>query len=143
MFIRIKKTHEDAVVPKYQTEGASGFDLHAIEDYKLFPGQIVLVDTGIIFEIPIGLELQIRPRSGLSFKTPLRISNSPGTVDSDFRGSVKVIMENTSFNEEYEIKKGDRIAQGIITPIIHGVFLETKVLNETNRGSHGFGSTGV
>lgn len=142
MIIRIKKTHEDAVIPQYQTKGASGFDLHSVQEYKLFPGQITLIDTGIIFEIPEGLELQIRPRSGLSFKTPLRIANSPGTVDSDFRDSVKIIMKNTSFNEEYIIKKGDRIAQGIICPVVQGIFVESAELNNTERGTGGFGSTG-
>ena len=142
MFIRIKKLHEDAVIPKYQTEGASGFDLHSVQDYTVYAGQVILVDTGIAYEIPEGLELQVRPRSGLSFKTPLRVANSPGTVDCDFRDSVKVIIENRSDNESYTIKKGERIAQGIICPVVRGIFLESKILNDTDRGTGGFGSTG-
>lgn len=141
MNIKIKLTHENAVVPKYQTEGASGFDLHSVQEYKVYAGQVLLVDTGIAFEIPKGYELQVRPRSGLSFKTPLRVANSPGTVDSDFRDSVKVIIENRSDNENYTIKQGERIAQGIICPIVQATFEEAN-LSDTTRGTLGFGSTG-
>lgn len=141
MNIKIKKTHQDAVVPKYQTEGASGFDMHSVQEYKVYAGQVLLVDTGIAFDIPTGYELQVRPRSGLSFKTPLRVANSPGTVDSDFRDSVKVIIENRSDNEDYTIKKGERIAQGIICPVIQATFEEAELSN-TIRGTGGFGSTG-
>jgi len=141
--VNVKKTHEDAVIPQYQTEGASGFDLHSVQEYKVYAGQVLLVDTGIAFEIPKGLELQVRPRSGLSFKTPLRVANSPGTVDSDFRDSVKVIIENRSDNESYTIKKGERIAQGIICPVYQATFQEVTDLNDTQRGTNGFGSTGT
>ena len=141
MNIKIKKTHQDAVVPKYQTEGASGFDMHSVQEYKVYAGQVLLVDTGVAFDIPKGYELQVRPRSGLSFKTPLRVANSPGTVDSDFRDSVKVIIENRSDNEDYTIKKGERIAQGIICPVIQATFEEAELSN-TARGTGGFGSTG-
>jgi dUTP pyrophosphatase len=142
MIVKIKKLHDDAVVPKYQTEGASGFDMHSIKEYTVYAGQVLLVDTGIAFEIPSGYELQVRPRSGLSFKTPLRVANSPGTVDSDFRDSVKVIIENRSDNESYTIKKGERIAQGIICPVVQAQFVDTDTLSDTNRGIGGFGSTG-
>jgi len=141
MNIKIKKTHQDAVVPKYQTEGASGFDMHSVQEYTVYAGQVLLVDTGIAFDIPKGYELQVRPRSGLSFKTPLRVANSPGTVDSDFRDSVKVIIENRSDNENYTIKKGERIAQGIICPVMQATFEEAE-LSTTARGISGFGSTG-
>lgn len=135
--------HIDAIVPKYQTEGASGFDLHSVQEYKVYPGQVLLVDTGIAFQIPRGFELQVRPRSGLSFKTPLRVANSPGTVDSDFRDSVKVIIENNSHNESYTIKKGERIAQGVLCPIAHAPAFEVvDELDSTERGTGGFGSTG-
>jgi dUTP pyrophosphatase len=141
--MNIKLTHKDAVIPKYQTDGASGFDLHSVEEYKVYAGQVLLVDTGIAFQIPRGYELQIRPRSGLSFKTPLRVPNSPGTVDSDFRDSVKVIIENRSDNESYTIKKGERIAQGVICPIaIADGFNVVDELDTTVRGTNGFGSTG-
>jgi dUTP pyrophosphatase len=141
--MNIKLTHKDAVIPKYQTDGASGFDLHSVEEYKVYAGQVLLVDTGIAFQIPRGYELQIRPRSGLSFKTPLRVPNSPGTVDSDFRDSVKVIIENRSDNESYTIKKGERIAQGVICPIAFADgFNVVDELDTTVRGTNGFGSTG-
>lgn len=141
--MKIKKTHADAIVPKYQTEGASGFDFHSVEEYKVYAGQVLLVDTGIAFQIPKGYELQVRPRSGLSFKTPLRVANAPGTVDSDFRDSVKVIIENRSDNESYTIKKGERIAQGVICPIVYADGFEVvDELDSTDRGTSGFGSTG-
>lgn len=142
MKIKIKKTHQDAIIPAYQTAGASGFDMHSVQEYKVYAGQVLLVDTGVAFEIPEGYELQVRPRSGLSFKTPLRIANSPGTVDADFRDSIKVIIENRSDNEEYTIKKGERIAQGIICPVIQAKFVEADDLSDTVRGTSGFGSTG-
>jgi dUTP pyrophosphatase len=142
MNIKIKLTHQDAIIPKYQTEGASGFDLHSVQEYKVHAGQVLLVDTGVAYQVPIGYELQVRPRSGLSFKTPLRVANSPGTVDSDFRDSVKVIIENRSDNETYTIKKGERIAQGIICPVLQATFLETTELSDSARGTGGFGSTG-
>ena len=142
MRIKIKKTHNDAIIPAYQTTGASGFDMHSVQEYKVYAGQVLLVDTGIAFEIPEGYELQVRPRSGLSFKTPLRVANSPGTVDADFRDSVKVIIENRSDNEDYTIKKGERIAQGIICPVLQADFIEVTELNNTDRGTSGFGSTG-
>jgi len=142
MFVQIKLTHKDAIVPKYQTYGASGFDLHSAEEYKIYPGQVLLVDTGIAYQIPYGYELQVRPRSGMSFKTPLRVANAPGTVDADFRDSVKVIIENRSDNESYTIKQGDRIAQGIICPVNRVSFSIVDELDESERGTAGFGSTG-
>ena len=148
MRIRIKKLHEDAVIPKYQTEGAAGFDFHSLEDHTIYPGNTTLIDTGLAFEIPEGYELQVRPRSGMSLKTSLRVANSPGSVDSDFRGSVKIIAHNSDHDcpqygggEKIFIKKGDRIAQGMICPVIRASFLEVEELNETDRGDKGFGST--
>lgn len=150
--ILVKKLHPDAIIPKYQTAGASGFDLHALEDVLLMPGETHLVRTGLSFEIPPNTELQIRPRSGLSAKTKLRIANAPGTVDEDYRGELKVIIENTtsryfgivpnSFGG-IEIKKGDRIAQAVLCPIIRALIEEVTEINETSRGNGGFGSTGA
>jgi dUTP pyrophosphatase len=94
MKLKIKKLHPDAVIPKYGTPGASGFDLVAIEPYVIGPGQTALIKTGLAVAVEPGYELQVRPRSGISFKTTLRVANSPGTVDSDFRGEVCVIMTN-------------------------------------------------
>lgn len=148
MRIKIKKLHEDAKIPQYATPGAAGFDLVAIENLSIFPGEIKIVKTGLSIEIPEGYELQIRPRSGLSAKTGLRIPNSPGTLDADYRGEICVIIENTtrpypdSIGYPYEIIKGDRIAQGVICPIIQGSFIEVEELSDTQRGAAGFGSTG-
>ena len=141
--LRVKKVHPDAVIPQYQTKGAAGFDLVAVEDVTLGPGETTTISTGLAFEIPEGYEMQIRPRSGLTLKTPLRIANAPGTIDSDFRGEVKIIVTNTSENKGFYIKKGDRIAQGVIAPVMRAVFEEADDLSETDRGSGGFGSTGV
>lgn len=148
MKIRIKKLHEDAVIPKYQTNGASGFDLHALEDVILHEAQTKLVRTGLAIDVGPGYELQVRPRSGLSLKTPLRVANSPGTVDSDFRGEICVIMTNTiplirgTALEGIVIKKGDRIAQGVVCPVVQADIEVVDYLDDTERGSGGFGSTG-
>lgn len=131
----------DVEVPKYQTNGAAGFDLAAAENCFVDAGCTVLIRTGLAFEIPDGFEMQIRPRSGLSLKTDLRIANAPGTIDSDYRGEVKIIVTNTSRTMEYTIEKGDRIAQGVICPVYRADFEEVFELSDTERGSNGFGST--
>jgi dUTP pyrophosphatase len=153
--VKIKKLHEDAVIPQYQTSGASGFDLHALEDVEILPNHTQLVRTGLSFEVPEGYELQIRPRSGLSLKTHLRVANAPGTVDSDYRGEVCIIMTNTmeALDKDYtpdqddrdipKIKKGDRVAQGVICPVVQAEFEVVEELQETERGSSGWGSTGT
>ena len=142
MNIKIKKLVEDAIIPKYQTVGSAGFDFHAVEDVTVFPKETRLVSTGLAFEIPEGYELQVRPRSGMSLKTKIRISNAPGTLDSDYRGVVSIIVDNISSHGSlpYEIKKGDRIAQGVICKVNQAVFVEGE-LSETERGEGGFGST--
>lgn len=152
MKIKLKKLHPDAVIPAYATPGAAGFDLVATEDVTLNPGETKLVKTGLSVELDIGYELQVRPRSGLSLKTLLRVANSPGTVDSDYRGEICVIMHNADAVPDifgnggrrtvYNIKKGDRIAQGVICPIIQAEFEVTEILSDTERGVGGFGSTG-
>lgn len=171
MNVRIRKIHPDAVVPKYATALASGFDMVAVEDVIIAPGETKLVRTGLAFEIPGGYEMQVRPRSGISLKTKLRISNSPGTIDRDFTGEVGVIVDNINeevtglcdgtieridgvslvHNEAYRgyyegtyiIRKGDRIAQGVIAPVVRVTFEVVDELTETERGAGGFGSTGV
>jgi dUTP pyrophosphatase len=154
MKIRVKKLHEDAIIPKYQTYGASGFDLHALEDIEIAAGETKLVKTGLAIDVGPGYELQIRSRSGMSLKTPLRVANSPGTIDSDFRGQICVIMWNSAAPFHLPngnlttrftvwIKKGDRIAQGVICPVVRADIEEVNFLDETDRGSGGFGSTGV
>jgi dUTP pyrophosphatase len=154
MRVRFKLLHEDAKLPAYATAGASGFDLVAIEDVEIEPGETLLVKTGLSVEIPEGYEMQVRPRSGLSLKTPLRVANSPGTVDSDYRGEVCVIMNNSADpryvpvgdlafrNKAQTIKKGDRIAQGVICPVIRADLVIVTEHTDTVRGAGGFGSTG-
>ena len=142
MILKIKKLQKDAQIPSYQSEEASGFDLHSIENIILKPGERKLIRTGIAFEIEYGYEIQIRPRSGLAFKYGITVLNTPGTIDSDYRGEIKVLLINHS-NRSFEIKKGDRIAQAIVTPIIQAKIVEVKELSNTKRGNKGFGSTGM
>lgn len=150
MKIRIKKLHEEAVTPKYATNGSSGFDFHALEELTLSPGETKLVRTGLAVDVGPGYELQVRPRSGLSLKSPLRVANSPGTVDADYRGEICVIMTNTAtaaspserWEKSYKINKGDRIAQGVICPVVQADIEVVDYLDETDRGAGGFGSTG-
>lgn len=148
MKIRIKKLHPNAVVPKYATPGSSGFDLVAIEDVMLEPGETKLVKTGLAIDVGTGYELQVRPRSGVSLKTSLRVSNSPGTVDSDYRGEVCVIITNIIDNVtrnhgfNHTIKAGTRIAQGVVCPVEQAEIEVVDSLDETVRGTGGFGSSG-
>lgn len=144
MKLKIKKLHPEAVVPKYQTNGASGFDLHALEDVTLNLWETKLVKTGLSVAVELGYELQVRPRSGNSLKTGLRVTNSPGTVDADYRGEVCVIMQLVPHDNvvQYTIKKGDRVAQGVICPVLQVEFEEVEELDETQRGAGGYGSTG-
>lgn len=142
MKINIKKLHKDAVIPEYQTEGAAGFDLHTIGDHLIPFGQTVLVKTGLSVEIPAGYELQIRPRSGVSLKTKLRVANSPGTIDCDYRGEIGIIIDNIGEVDEF-ILKGFRIAQAVLCPIERAEFVEVVELSDTERGSGGFGSTNL
>jgi len=129
--------------PIYATEGAAGADLCAALSTPLVlaPGGRSLVPTGIRLAIPNGYEGQVRPRSGLALKHGITVLNSPGTIDSDYRGEVGVILINHGSNE-YTIRSGDRIAQLIIAPVVQGTFIATGAVTETSRGSGGFGSTG-
>jgi dUTP pyrophosphatase len=141
MKLKIKKLNPEAQIPAYQTKEAAGFDLHSIEDVVLNPGERKLIGTGLAFEIEYGYEVQIRPRSGLAFKHGITVLNTPGTIDSDYRGEIKVLLINHS-NEEFEIKKGDRIAQAVVAPVIQAEIVEVEELSDTTRGEGGFGSTG-
>ena len=142
MRVKIKQLHPDARIPQYQTLGAAGFDLHALEDYKLSAGERVLVKTGLAFELQIGFELQIRPRSGIALKNGISVLNAPGTIDSDYRGEVGVLLINHS-KEDFAIKKGDRIAQGVVARYERVEFEVCEELGESARGAGGFGSSGV
>ncbi len=133
-----------ATVPEYKTDGAAGADLCAFLDspVTLLPGKSAMIPTGLFFEIPEGYEIQVRPRSGLAAKNGITVLNTPGTIDSDYRGEVKVILINLG-DKDFVINNGDRIAQLIICPVIQAAFTVTDSLSETSRGAGGFGSTGV
>ncbi len=138
--VKWKKIHQDAVIPSYVHEGDAGFDFTSIEDVVLTPYERKIVKTGLKVEIPPGYEMQIRPRSGISLKTPVLIANAPGTIDSGYRGEVGIIVLNNS-SSEYKIEKGERIAQGVIKEVIPVIHIEADELSETMRGEGGFGST--
>ena len=141
MKIKIKKLNKEAQIPAYQTKEAAGFDLHSIEDAIINPGERKLIGTGLAFEIEFGYEVQIRPRSGLAYKYGITVLNTPGTIDSDYRGEIKILLINHG-QESFEIKKGERIAQAVIAPVIQAQIVEVDELNDTERGAGGFGSTG-
>jgi dUTP pyrophosphatase len=139
--IKIKKLHIDAKIPAYQTNGAVGFDLSSVSYMTIRSGESALVPTGLSIELPKGYELQVRPRSGLALKHSITVLNSPGTVDSDYRGELKVILINHGKNDLL-IAVGERIAQGIINKVELVDFDEVEELSDTDRGISGFGSTG-
>lgn len=175
--VKIKRMREGVQLPEYKSVLASGFDLAAAEDVLVRPGETVVVPTGIAVELPPGYELQVRPRSGVSKRTKLRISNTPGTIDADYRGEIGILVDNLMpattwvtngvltieeelepFNDDpfsddnedakfmygtYLIRRGDRIAQAVIAPVVRAEFVEVDELSETERGAGGFGSTGV
>ncbi|MCR4689674.1 MAG: dUTP diphosphatase [Saccharofermentans sp.] len=157
--IKLVKCRPDAVIPKYAHDGDAGMDLYAAEDVIVKPGTSVLVPTGLKMAIPYGYEVQIRPRSGISLKTPLRVPNSPGTIDCGYRDEVNVIIYNASIKDSdeiytlndkgvkhgtYKISKGDRIAQMVIAKVEYCSFDEVETLDGIgeDRGG-GFGSSGV
>ena len=141
--ILIKKLHSDVNIPKYETEGSSGLDLEAYieKDLQLLSGERKLVATGVSVAMPNNLEIQIRPRSGLAYKNGISVVNTPGTIDSDYRGEIKVLLINLG-TKAVTIKKFQRIAQMVICPIIKANLKEVQELPETIRGAGGFGSTG-
>lgn len=148
--IEIKFLNKSSNVdPDYFHEGDSGFDFRADlpenEKMILGPGERKLVPTGLYFEVPRGYELQVRPRSGLSLKNGITVLNTPGTVDSNYRGEIKIILINLS-NEDFTVENSDRIAQGVISPVLDNMWGElnkVSTLNTSNRDSRGFGSTGI
>lgn len=131
-------------LPSYETRGAAGMDIRAAVDapMTLAPGQRALVPTGFVFEIPEGFELQVRPRSGLAFKNGITCLNTPGTIDSDYRGEVKVLLINLG-DQDFVIERGMRIAQLVVAPVVQARVEEADTFGETARGAGGFGSTGV
>jgi dUTP pyrophosphatase len=132
-------------LPAYQTAGAAGLDLQAALDVQspmtLAPGARALVPTGLIIELPLGYEAQVRPRSGLALNSGVTVLNSPGTIDSDYRGEVRVILANLG-QAPFEIRRGERIAQLVISPVTHATLVEVGSVSNTVRGDGGFGSTG-
>lgn len=170
--IPIEKCHADAKVPVYAHSGDAGLDVYTVEDVTIHPGQTVIVPTGLKCALPLGYELQVRPRSGLSVKTPLRVANAPGTIDSNYRGEIGIIVTNTTpaikdiqqhpiidehgkiqyfavdailYGEDYTIPKGTRIAQLVLSEVPSVSFYEVDSVMEvpSERGEKGFGSSGV
>ncbi len=132
---------EGLPLPAYATEGAAGMDVVSAEDLDLAPGARHAVATGLSIAIPAGYEIQVRPRSGLALKHGVTVPNTPGTIDSDYRGELKVIMINLG-HESFSIRRGDRVAQLVLAPVTRGTWLEVEELDATARGEGGFGSTG-
>ena len=142
--ILIKKLSKNITLPKYETEGSSGLDLAANidEQIKILPGKSEIIPTGLAVAIPKNFEIQIRPRSGLAAKSRVSVLNTPGTIDADYRGEIKVILINLS-NKVFIVEKGLRIAQMVVCPVIKVSLKEVTKLEITERGSGGFGSTGI
>jgi dUTP pyrophosphatase len=142
--LKIRRASPDAALPGYETGGASGMDLRAFirEDIAIPPLGRVKIPTGLFVEIPPGYEGQVRPRSGLALRSGLTVLNSPGTIDSDYRGELEVILINLG-DESFRVKNGDRIAQMVISPVFRAEIAEAGTLSETQRGGGGFGSTGI
>lgn len=141
MQIKIKKLHDNAVIPSYQSAGAAGFDLYACESVCIAPCSVGRVPLGIAIEIEEGFEVQVRSRSGLALRG-ISVLNSPGTIDSDYRGELQVILMNHS-NEPFNVQIGDRIAQGVLARVCQAEFVQTQILCPSERGEKGFGSTGI
>jgi len=141
---RLSDLFNDIPLPNYSTEGSAGLDVRAaIKDEMIIPaGKILLVPTNLSVEIPNGYEIQVRPRSGLAVKNGIGILNSPGTIDSDYRGEIKIILFNFS-ETDFVLKRGDRIAQLILSKVFHAKVEEVVELNSTSRGEGGFGHTGT
>jgi dUTP pyrophosphatase len=140
--IHIAKIHEDAIRPHYVHPGDSGMDLYSIEDLTIASGETQLVHTGLKIAVPENYEAQVRPKSGLAFKHSVTVLNTPGTVDSGYRGEVCVILINHG-REPFHIQKHTKIAQLVICPVVQAEIIEVASLDETARGEGGFGSTGV
>ena len=142
--IQIKKLSESVSIPKYETSGSSGMDVaaHIENNIIINPGEKALVSTGFSVAVPKGYEIQIRPRSGLAAKRSITVLNTPGTIDADYRGEIKVILINLG-KEKFIVKNGERIAQMVVCPVVQANLEEVEDLPDTKRGSGGFGSTGT
>lgn len=145
--VRITRLHEgfdDVPLPEYATALSAGMDIRAAieQPITLLPGERQAIPTNLAIELPPNFEAQVRPRSGLALKYGITLPNSPGTIDADYRGEIKVIMQNTGM-EPFEIRRGDRIAQLVIAPVTRIQWIETTALSETHRGDGGFGHSGI
>ena len=142
--ILIKRLSKEVPLPKYETDGSSGLDLAAFIDknIEIKPGKTQIIPTGLTVAIPRNFEIQIRPRSGLAAKNQISVLNTPGTIDADYRGELKVILINLS-DKTFVVENGLRIAQMVLCPIVKAKLKEVKSLENTDRGSGGFGSTGI
>jgi dUTP pyrophosphatase len=140
--LKFVKTNANAKLPEYKHLGDSGMDVTSVQNIKISPNKRALIKTGLKVEIPDGFEIQVRPRSGLALNNGITVLNSPGTIDSRFRGEIGVILINSS-DEEFSIQVGDRIAQLVICPVIRMDIEEVSEISNSTRGEGGFGSTGI
>lgn len=142
MTLRFKRIHPDAVLPSYAHPSDAGMDVRSVEDLTIAPGTRALVPTGLVMLLPPMYEAQVRPRSGLALKSGITVLNTPGTIDSGYRGEVGVILMNLG-DVPFEVKKGDKVAQIVIAPVTQPTIEETDTIDSTDRGAGGFGSTGI
>ena len=142
ILVKVKRLVPDGKVPLQAKDGDAAFDVYSVVEHELLPGDSYAIPTGIAIEIPVGYEGQVRPRSGLALKHGITITNSPGTIDSGYRGEVKIIVHNLG-KEAFTITNGMRIAQIAIRPVPSVRFIEVEDLEDSERGARGFGSTGV
>ena len=140
--LKVKLIHKDAVLPFRANPGDAGLDLFAAEEKLIKPGEAELISTGIIIELPVGTEAQVRPRSGLALKHSVTVLNSPGTIDEGYRGEIKVILINHG-KEEFQVEKQMRIAQLVIAPVTKVHITQVDEVSDTKRGAEGFGSSGM
>lgn len=140
--LRVKKNHPDAIIPKYAHEGDAGMDLFSIDELDINPSECKLIKTGITIQLPKNTEAQIRPRSGLALKNQITVLNTPGTIDEGYRGEIGIILMNHG-KEIFSIKKGMKIAQMVVKPVLNVKIEAVESLTDSERGAGGFGSTGI
>lgn len=135
---------DGVALPEYQTPGSAGADICAFLDASMVipSGSRALIPTGLFVEIPVGYEIQVRPRSGLALKKGITVLNTPGTIDSDYRGEIGIVLFNTG-SEDFVVENGDRIAQLVVAPVVQALFKSHTFLSQTDRGAGGYGSTGL
>ncbi len=142
MTLSFKRVHSDTVLPAYAHPSDAGMDIRSVDDLVIPVGKRALVKTGLVINLPLGYEAQVRPRSGLALKQGVTVLNTPGTIDAGYRGEIGVILINLG-EADFEVKKGDRIAQLVVAPVTQPTIVETIEVDVTDRGAGGFGSTGV